>query len=228
MLQHDQCIFCDWPINDPAKIPDKKERDADPLLATIEHMEPKSRGGKGWRAQNIRLSCRTCNQKKGNRSEGEFLSDFARWLMFRRADAPVIHKLKKQIEEPPVDDAILIPPPAVVIPADLPLDIDVMAAKLAPTRLSEDEAEALIDAVLVEEDFTPKDKWAYENAVRDVMADEAARWAAPEAVRPIVCTYYDLQEPPPTPPVTWVLRHREAPSSRWQRIVAWWRRAVPA
>jgi hypothetical protein len=40
--------------------------------ATIDHMVPRSRGGSG-KIDNLTLSCRSCNSKKGRRTATEFI-----------------------------------------------------------------------------------------------------------------------------------------------------------
>lgn len=43
--------------------------------ATLEHLDPVSRGGERWNRDNLALSCETCNVCKGNRTLDEWLSD---------------------------------------------------------------------------------------------------------------------------------------------------------
>lgn len=63
------CVFCHSPMEF------KPKRKRDPLLATLEHLTPLSRGGDhSW--ENCRLACLACNMSKNNKTQSEFV----RWL----------------------------------------------------------------------------------------------------------------------------------------------------
>lgn len=117
MLQHGCCYYCSWPMIDPKTLKTADERNRHPLLATWDHRLPASRGG--GRGHNEVLACATCNHKKGSRSETEFRHDFARWLLARQIDAPPVPEPRRR-------------KPIEPLPPDTPLDIDQIAALLAP------------------------------------------------------------------------------------------------
>lgn len=172
ILQHDVCHYCDWPIVDPHSIADKKVRDCDPLLATWDHRTPKSRGGK--RGHNEVLACYTCNQRKGNRSEAEFMGDEARWLFQRRLDAPAVRRLHKSIDEPAVLSPLAPPEVAAIVLADLPLDLTDMAAKLAPMPVEEREA-MVAETAEVDHWISDHQSWRYFFGAETVMVGKTGK-----------------------------------------------------
>ncbi len=86
LAQSGRCHYCAWPmihpqdVEDPSRPPGK--------LATRDHLQPRSRGGRTTKS-NIVLACGTCNRKKGNRTEEEFLQAFRKWLKKIRSLAPI-------------------------------------------------------------------------------------------------------------------------------------------
>jgi hypothetical protein len=96
--QRGRCYFCWVEMLDPRFVPVKRYRRKPGRMATDEHLTPRSRGGKRT-PDNIRLACNTCNQRKGNRTEAEFLAEDAERLRrLRRLHCPDIDNAR--VEQP--------------------------------------------------------------------------------------------------------------------------------
>lgn len=72
----DLCFYCEREMTAPALTDDRKH----PLMATVEHRQPLSRGGDRHDRQNAVLACRDCNELKGNMTEAEF-TEAVLWLV---------------------------------------------------------------------------------------------------------------------------------------------------
>lgn len=68
----------------------RKENRANPRLATIEHIIPKSKGGT-YIAKNLAIACRLCNSRKGNKSLKLFRESFGKRFFYKELNETITH-----------------------------------------------------------------------------------------------------------------------------------------
>ena len=78
--QRGLCFYCDVPMirTQPSEQKSKSGR-----LATLDHRVPRAKGGHRIRS-NLVLACASCNQKKADKSETDFLMACRGWLVRKR------------------------------------------------------------------------------------------------------------------------------------------------
>lgn len=64
LATHDHCAICGRPV-------DKTLSQYDPMAPEVDEIVPVSRGGSPYDIDNLQLTHRVCNERKGNRMEGD-------------------------------------------------------------------------------------------------------------------------------------------------------------
>lgn len=78
--QDGRCIYCRLRMINPQHVGKSTKRSG--LVATKEHIIPRSKGGRGF--SNAVLACNACNHRKGNLELVAFLVIHGAWLYRRR------------------------------------------------------------------------------------------------------------------------------------------------
>jgi len=82
--QNGMCVYCGKKMLKPG---DEDYSEKSGLAATVDHVVPKSLGGRGGR--NLVLACRTCNNKKADKYDGHIIERKPkRVMMTNETDGP--------------------------------------------------------------------------------------------------------------------------------------------